>query len=271
MTTRTIPRVLAIAGSDSGGGAGIQADVKTITMLGGHAMTAITAITAQNTTGVSAVVAVPPETVIAQIDAVAWDIGVDAIKIGMIGAADTAWRVAERLAQPDLAGVPIVVDPVMVATSGAVLADEATIAAFAALMAAATFVTPNAPELAVLTGRAIDDEDDMRVAAGALAAAHKIAVLAKGGHLPGDTVVDLLVTSAGAVQRRAADRIRTTSTHGTGCTLSSALATGLAAGLSPIDAVDQARAFVRAALLAAPGLGRGHGPIGHMLGRPHFP
>jgi hydroxymethylpyrimidine/phosphomethylpyrimidine kinase len=266
-----IPRVLAIAGSDSGGGAGIQADIKTITLLGGHAMTALTAITAQNTTGVSAVLAVPTETVIAQIDAVVWDIGVDAIKVGMIGSAETAHRVAARLAQPDLAGVAIVLDPVMVATSGAVLADADTIAAFAALMRVATIVTPNAPELAVLAGLPVADEAGMLAAARTLAAAYGIRVLAKGGHLPGDAVVDLLVEGDGAPHRRGDERIHTRSTHGTGCTLSSAVATGLAAGLSAPDAVDQARAYVRAALLAAPGLGQGHGPLGHGLARAHFP
>lgn len=266
-----IPRVLAIAGSDSGGGAGIQADIKTITILGGHAMTALTAITAQNTTGVSGVLAVPADTVVAQVDAVVWDIGVDAIKIGMIGAADTAQRLAARLSQPDLTGVPIILDPVMVATSGAVLADEATIAAFAALMKVATIVTPNAPELGVLTGRQIDDEADMLAAARALGEAYDVTVLAKGGHLPGDPVVDLLIAGQNAPHRSTDRRIDTTSTHGTGCTLSSALATGLAAGLSTVDAVDQARAYVRAALLAAPGLGTGHGPIGHTLARSYFP
>jgi hydroxymethylpyrimidine/phosphomethylpyrimidine kinase len=271
MASAMIPRVLAIAGSDSGGGAGIQADIKTITLLGGHAMTALTAITAQNTTGVSHVLAVPAVTVIAQIDAVVWDIGVDAIKIGMIGAADTAQRVAARLSQPDLAGIPIVLDPVMVATSGAVLADDATIAAFAALMRAATIVTPNTPELAVLTGREIGDEAAMREAAHSLAVQHDVTVLAKGGHLPGDDVADMLVTISGEPYLRSDRRIHTTSTHGTGCTLSSALATGLAGGLAAIDAVDQARAYVRAALLSAPDLGSGHGPIGHTLGRSFFP
>jgi hydroxymethylpyrimidine/phosphomethylpyrimidine kinase len=266
----TIPRILAIAGSDSGGGAGIQADIKTITMLGGHAMTAITAITAQNTRGVDAVLPVPAKLVLAQVDAVAWDIGLDAIKIGMIGDAITAEALARRLAEPDLAAVPIVLDPVMVATSGAALADAATIAAFAALMAVATVVTPNAPELAVLAGQPVADEAAMRDAGLALARRHDIAVVGKGGHLDGDTVVDLLITPDGNTMRAEAPRIATTSTHGTGCTLSSAIATGLAAGLPLPDAIDQARAYVRAALLAAPGLGGGHGPLGHGLGSAHF-
>ncbi|WP_294391971.1 bifunctional hydroxymethylpyrimidine kinase/phosphomethylpyrimidine kinase [uncultured Sphingomonas sp.] len=266
-----IPRVLAIAGSDSGGGAGIQADIKTITMLGGHAMTAVTALTAQNTLGVSGVLPVPAEMVIAQVDAVVADIGVDAVKIGMIGAAATALTVAERLVRPDLAHAAIVFDPVMIATSGAVLADADTVRAFAALMDVAGVVTPNTPELAALSGMAVEDEAGMVAAARLLARRHDIAVVAKGGHLDGADVADLLVTAEGEPVRHAAARIDTSSTHGTGCTLSSAIATGLAASLSLADAFAQARAYVRAALFAAPGLGRGHGPMGHGLDRAHFP
>lgn len=240
-------RILIIAGSDSGGGAGIQADIKTVTMLGGHAMTAITAITAQNTLGVTGVHPVPTDKVIAQIDAVVSDIGVDAIKIGMIGSAETANAVADRIAT---IGAPIVFDPVMVATSGSALADADTIAVFTRLMDMATVTTPNLPELEALGGEA-------------QAVAHAGTLLVKGGHAEGDILVDRLVDHSGEVMRWEDARIHTTSTHGTGCTLASAIATGLGQGLPLIDAVARARAFVRAALLAAPGLGQGHGPMGH--------
>lgn len=246
----SIARILIIAGSDSGGGAGIQADIRTVTMLGGHAMTAVTAITAQNTLGVQAVHAIPTETVIAQIDSVAGDIGVDAIKIGMIGSVATLEAVATRLAAPDLAAVPLVFDPVMVATSGSALADDATIAAFGRLMQRAAVVTPNLPELDALGGEAAV------LASGA-------ALLVKGGHAGGDTVTDRLLTEDGEAARWEAPRIATTSTHGTGCTLASAIATGLGQGLPLEPAIARARDFVRLALHGAPGLGGGHGPMGH--------
>ena len=273
------PRILSIAGSDSGGGAGIQADIKTITMLGGHAMTAITAITAQNTLGVTDIMPVPTATVLAQIDAVVGDIGVDAIKIGMIGSAETAGAIADYLTSSRLAafplsqgrrGLPVVFDPVMVATTGAVLADEATAAAFARLMAVAILVTPNAPELAALTGLGITSEAHLELAARALAERYGIAVLAKGGHLAGGMLVDLLVDRDGAVTRWTSERIETRHSHGTGCTLSSAIAVGVASGRPLPQAIEMARSYVRAAMLAAPGLGRGHGPMGHGLGRIHF-
>ena len=249
-----IARVLAIAGSDSGGGAGIQADIKTITMLGGHAMTVITAITAQNTLGVDAVQVLAPDMVIAQIDAVLRDIGVDAIKIGMIGSAGIANAVADRL---DGIAVPIVLDPVMVASSGASLADEATIAALWRLMPRAQVVTPNLPELAVLGG------------AEALAA-QRVTVLAKGGHGAGDVIVDVLSDGAAEVCRWSDTRIDTRHSHGTGCTLASGIAAGLGQGMTLVDAISRARRYVRAALLAAPGLGAGHGPMGHALDRSWF-
>jgi hydroxymethylpyrimidine/phosphomethylpyrimidine kinase len=244
-------RILIIAGSDSGGGAGIQADIKTVTMLGGHAMTAITAITAQNTLGVTDVHPIPAETVIAQIEAVASDIGVDAVKIGMIGAAQTAHRVADRLAT---LGAPIVFDPVMVATSGSALADADTIAVFTRLMDMATLTTPNLPELAALGGEAV-------------ALRHAGTLLIKGGHADGGTIIDRLVDRTGEAARWEDSRIETTSTHGTGCTLASAIATGLGQGLTLNDAITRARQFVRAALRAAPGLGQGHGPMGHQAVR----
>ena len=251
-------RILIIAGSDSGGGAGIQGDLKTVTMLGGHAMTAITAITAQNTLGVDAVHTVPAETVLAQIDSVVSDIGVDAVKIGMIGSAFTAGQVAERLEQlkaeqPDL---PIVFDPVMVATSGSVLADEATVAAFGKLMKIATIATPNLPELKALT-----DEEDPVAAALHLVGEHGCAVLIKGGHDEGEALADALIETDNMTSWQG-QRIATTSTHGTGCTLASAIALFLAEGNSLADAVARARNFVRIALLDAPGLGQGAGPIG---------
>ncbi|HEY0326882.1 MAG TPA: bifunctional hydroxymethylpyrimidine kinase/phosphomethylpyrimidine kinase, partial [Allosphingosinicella sp.] len=246
--------ILIIAGSDSGGGAGIQADIKTVTMMGGHAMTAITAITAQNTLGVTAVHAVPPETVIAQIDAVIDDIGIDAVKIGMIGSLAIAEAVAERLARLD--GVPIVFDPVMVATSGSELADEATVAAFGKLMDVATIVTPNIPELAELSWG-----DDPVHAALKLVSEHRCAVLIKGGHEKGEAIVDALIEEDNMTSWQGS-RLTTPHTHGTGCTLASAIAVNLAQGLSLPVAVDRARLFVRLALRAAPGLGKGHGPMG---------
>jgi len=243
----TPPRILVIAGSDSSGGAGIQADIKTITMLGGYAMTAITAITAQNTLGVSVVEVLSPEMVAAQIDACLGDIGADAVKIGMLGSPAIAHAVAERLERVDC---PVVFDPVMIATSGAVLADAETIAAFERLMALATLTTPNVPELAALGG-----------ATGM--AARGIAWLGKGGDADGPVVEDRLVVPGQAPVVWQAPRIDTRHTHGTGCTLASAIATGLGAGLGLREAVEQAREFVRAALLAAPGFGAGHGPLGH--------
>ena len=245
------PRILTIAGSDSSGGAGIQADVKTITMLGGYAMTAITALTAQNTIGVSAVELVSPEMVAAQIAACIDDIGVDAIKIGMLGSAEIAHAVAVAVAR---CRVPIVFDPVMVATSGAALADAETIAAFERLMALATLTTPNVSELAALGGDAG-------------MAARGIAYLAKGGDADGATVIDRLVRADGTTLSFEGSRIATRHTHGTGCTLSSAIATYLGIGLPLEEAIDRARGFVRSALRAAPGFGAGAGPLGHHAAR----
>ena len=251
------PRVLIVAGSDSGGGAGIQADIKTVTMLGGHAMTAITALTAQNTLGVTQVHPVPADMVRAQIDAVVHDLGVDAVKIGMIGSARTALAVAEKLG--DLPGVPVVFDPVMVATSGARLADEATIAAFERLMDRASVVTPNLPELEAL-GRGPRE----------IVAAHGCAVLVKGGHGTGAQVVDRLYSADpdDPPEIEWSDpRIDSESDHGTGCTLSSAIACGLAQEWDLPEAVSRARRFVRIAMREAPGLGRGHGPMGQQAVR----
>ena len=248
-------RVLVIAGSDSGGGAGIQADIKTITMLGGHAMTAVTAVTAQNSEGVAAIHAIPAEIVLAQIDAVVSDFGVDAVKIGMIGSAFAALHIAERLASLD--GIPIVFDPVMVATSGAQLANDATVAAFGRLMDVATLTTPNLPELRRLAG-----EDDEVGGALKLVSKHRCAVLIKGGHEEGDALADALIEEDNMTSWQG-QRIDTTSSHGTGCTLASAIAFYLGAGCNLTAAVERARLFVRIALHEAPaGLGHGSGPLG---------
>jgi hydroxymethylpyrimidine/phosphomethylpyrimidine kinase len=240
-------RILIIAGSDSGGGAGIQADIKTVTMLGAHAMTAVTAITAQNTLGVDAVHAVPTEIVIAQIASVVSDIGVDAVKIGMIGCAQTAHAVADSLSE---LGCPIVFDPVMVATSGDVLADNATISAFERLMGIASIVTPNLPELEALGGR----DAVLR---------HGCHVLVKGGHAEEYMVRDELWSPGGLVTYLEGKRFETRSTHGTGCTLASALACRLGQGYPVEKAFQDAIRFVRIAIMMAPGLGEGHGPLGH--------
>lgn len=240
-------RVLVIAGSDSSGGAGIQADIKTITMLGGYAMTAITAVTAQNTLGVTGVEALSPQMVAAQIDACLSDIGADAVKIGMLGSPEIAAVVAERL---EGLSIPVVFDPVMVATSGSVLADAATIAGFERLMALATLTTPNIPELAALGGPQA-------------MAASGVAYLAKGGDAEGEILEDRLVRPGMEDIVWTSARIGTPHTHGTGCTLASAIATQLANGLSLEHAISDAREFVHAALLRAPGFGSGHGPMGH--------
>ncbi len=241
------PRILTIAGSDSSGGAGIQADIKTITMLGGYAMSAITAITAQNTAGVSMIEVLSPEMVTAQIEACASDIGVNAVKIGMLGSAANAHAVADLL---EGVNVPVVFDPVMVATSGAALADAETIAAFERLMTLATLTTPNVAELAALGGDAG-------------MAARGVTYLAKGGDAEGDMVEDRLMIAGEEPMIGRAPRLVTRHTHGTGCTLASAIATYLGMGQSLVEAVDNARAFVRSAITAAPGFGSGNGPLGH--------
>ena len=245
------PRILSIAGSDSSGGAGIQADIKTITMLGGYAMTAITAVTAQNTRGVTQVEALSPDMVAAQIDACLEDIGIEAVKIGMLGSADIAEVVADRLEE---LGKPIVFDPVMVATSGSALADDATIDVFEWLMEIATLTTPNVPELAALGG-----------AAGM--AERGVAYLAKGGDADGPMVEDRLVRPGMEDTVWSEPRIITRHTHGTGCTLSSAIATNLGHGLELEAAIADARLFVREALKSAPGFGFGNGPLGHQAVR----
>jgi hydroxymethylpyrimidine/phosphomethylpyrimidine kinase len=256
----TLGRVLIIAGSDSGGGAGIQADIKAVTALGGFAMTAITAVTVQNTLGVSGVHPIPLEVVEAQAQAVLEDLGADAIKTGMLGDAATV-RLAARLIAD--AGMPAVVDPVMVAKGGASLLDATAVAAVRDELAPkAALLTPNAPEAEALTGLAVRTTDDLRRAGEALLHGGAAAVLMKGGHVEGPRVVDLLMTPAGETAFEA-ERIQTRHTHGTGCTLASACAAGLARGLPLTEAVASAWAYVQEGIARAPGLGRGHGPLDH--------
>ena len=247
--SRPPPRILIIAGSDSSGGAGIQADIKTVTMLGGYAMTAITALTAQNSIGVQAVQSADPDFVAAQIHSCVSDIGIDAIKIGMLGSPEVAHRVAACVERLD---VPIVFDPVMIATSGSVLADADTIAAFGRLMRTATLTTPNLPELEALGGIEAVQEVTRNV-------------LVKGGHGTGAIIEDTLHAENGT-HTYSTERIATGHTHGTGCTLASAIATGLGGGLSLSDATERGIRFVEMALKNAPGFGEGHGPVGHTLG-----
>lgn len=257
---QSLGRVLIIAGSDSGGGAGIQADIKAVTALGGYAATAITALTVQNTLGVSAVHAAPLDIVEAQARAVLDDIGADAIKTGMLGDAATVELAARLIAE---SGVPAVVDPVMVAKGGAaLLAADAVSAVRERLVPRAALLTPNAPEAEALTGVEVTDLDGQRRAGEALLRAGARAVLMKGGHVPGDRVFDLLMTGSGESLFEA-ERLDTRHTHGTGCTLASACAAGLAQGQSLPEAVGRAWAYVQEAIRLAPGLGRGHGPLDH--------
>jgi hydroxymethylpyrimidine/phosphomethylpyrimidine kinase len=255
-------RVLVCAGSDSGGGAGIQADVKAVTALGGFAMTAITALTAQNTLGVQGVLGVPAEFIRLQIRVVAEDLGADAIKTGMLADSATIAAVCDALAA-HAPGVPLVADPVMVAKGGhPLLAPEAVATLRERLLPMAAVITPNIPEAEALSGIAIAGVADMHRAAEALLALGVRAVLLKGGHGTGAVLTDLLATQDGTEAFESA-RLDTRHTHGTGCTLASALACGLAQGMALRDAVVRARAYVRAAMLAAPGFGAGHGPLGH--------
>lgn len=254
-------RVLIIAGSDSSGGAGIQADIKSVTALGGYAMTAITALTVQNTLGVFDVHPTPTAIIEAQARVVLEDIGADAIKTGMLGTAEVVEAVARIL--DSAPGVPAVIDPVMTAKGGQrLLADDAAAAVHALLVPRAALVTPNAPEAEALTGLPVRNEEEMRAAGQALLARGAKAVLMKGGHLDGPVVVDLLL-SAGVSRRFESRRVDTRHTHGTGCTLASACATGLAQGLKLEEAVGQAHAYTAEAIRRAPGFGAGHGPLDH--------
>lgn len=260
-SAQALGRVLIIAGSDSGGGAGIQADIKAVTALGGFAATAITAITVQNTLGVSGVHPVPLDVVAAQAKAVLDDIGADAIKTGMLGGVETVECVAAIL--ESAVGIPAVVDPVMIAKGGApLLASQAVEAVRGLMIPRAALLTPNAPEAAALTGLTVETADDLRRAGEALLAMGAHAVLMKGGHVPGETLVDILMTPDGETTFEA-QRLDTRHTHGTGCTLASACAAGLAQGLPLAEAVARAWAYVQEAIAGAPGFGAGHGPLDH--------
>lgn len=257
-------RVLTIAGSDSGGGAGIQADLKTFAALGCYGMTAITALTAQNTVGVQAIHAVPPEFLRAQLQSVLDDIGVDAVKIGMLHTPEVVRTVAWAIGHYGLQRV--VLDPVMVATSGdRLIADETVEVLVRELFPLATVVTPNLDEAALLIGRPIDGAHALEDAGRSLLAMGARAALVKGGHLAGDEVVDLLVQPGQPSLRLASQRIASRNVHGTGCTLSSAIAAHLAQGLALDAAVERARAYILGAIAAGAGVqtGQGHGPLNH--------
>ncbi len=257
-------RVLIVAGSDSGGGAGIQADIKTVMALGGFATTAVTALTAQDTRGVHGVFTAPPDFVRLQMRCVLDDIGADAFKTGMLADIGVIEAVTEVFAEHT--DIPFVLDPVMVAKGGHALIAEGAVATLRALlMPLATLITPNVPEAEILAGMEITDETDQRRAADRLMAMGVRAVLLKGGHLHGRVLTDVLATGDG-VEVFTGLRIDTRSTHGTGCTMASAIATGLAQGLALGPAVQRAHAYVRSAILHAPGLGTGHGPLDHGAG-----
>ena len=255
-------RVLVVAGSDSGGGAGIQADIKTITALNGFAMTAVTALTAQNSLGVANVHKTPPAFVAEQIRVTLQDLGADAVKTGMMADApiiEAAADVLDALAS----GVPWVIDPVMVSTAGDRLLDEDAVQSLKTrLIARARVVTPNMAEAEVLTGQSVTTPEDMAAAGKAILGLGSGAVLVTGGHLGGDTLSDVLVHADG-VERFEGPRLETPHTHGTGCTLASAIACGLAQGAELSDAVARARDYVAEAIRTAPGYGGGHGPLNH--------
>lgn len=263
----TLPRyarVLSIAGSDSGGGAGIQADLKTMSALGCYGMTAITALTAQNTQGVRGIHGVPPQFLCDQLDAVLQDIGTDAVKIGMLHAPDVVQVVASAIDRYALRNV--VLDPVMVATSGDRLIAEATVGELVEqLFPRAAVITPNLDEAGLLLGRTIQGADELEQAAQDLLAMGANAVLVKGGHLPGNEVVDLLAVADGTRLRLASPRIHTHNGHGTGCTLSSAIACQLALGCALPDAVQRGREYILGAICSGADVhtGQGHGPLNH--------
>jgi hydroxymethylpyrimidine/phosphomethylpyrimidine kinase len=256
-------RVLIVAGSDSGGGAGIQADIKTITALGAYAASAVTALTAQNTEGVFAIHGIPPEFIARQMHVVLSDIGADVIKIGMLHSSPIIEAVAGVL-EGEARDIPLVLDPVMLAKGGApLLAAEAMDSLKEHVVPRAALLTPNIPEAETLAGRrapALEEAEDL---ARALLALGPRAVLLKGGHREGDVVSDLLMEEGGARERFESPRLDTRHTHGTGCTLASAIAAGLAQGLALPAAVGRARAYVTEAIRTAPGLGAGHGPLNH--------
>lgn len=254
-------RVLVVAGSDPSGGAGVQADIKTVTCLGGYAMSAITALTAQNTQGVFGVHAVPPSFIAQQMQLCLDDIGADAIKTGMLHSEEVIYVVAEHAPRD----IPLIVDPVMVAKGGAALLQtQALVALKEKLLPRATLITPNLPEAELLTARAITTEAGMIEAANDLLDYGMNAVLLKGGHSEEKTITDVLQIRGQAPILLRAKRVDTKHTHGTGCTMASAIATGLAQGMALEDAVRRAHAFVQQAIAAAPGFGAGHGPLGHL-------
>jgi len=256
-------RVLIIAGSDSSGGAGVQADIKTVTALGGYAATALTAVTVQSTAGVSAIHAIPEDIIAGQIEAVLGDIGADAVKTGMLATASVIETVVSSLDGAGAQAIPLIVDPVMVAASGARLADNSALDAMKRLLAPrAALITPNIPEAEAMTGVRIEDIDGQREAAEAMLAAGARAVLVKGGHMDGADVIDLLATRNG-VRLFTRPRLKTRHTHGTGCTLASAIAALTAQGLGLDRAVEQAGDYLHEAIRRAPGLGRGAGPVHH--------
>jgi hydroxymethylpyrimidine/phosphomethylpyrimidine kinase len=255
-------RVLVVAGSDSGGGAGIQADIKAITMTGGYAMTAVTAITAQNTLGVFDVHSIPLLSISKQIECVASDIGVDVVKTGMLGSIEVVEQIAQSL-ELECPRIPYVVDPVMIAKGGYPLLAEGAISAVRTLLVSKAYLlTPNAPEAQKLTDVCVENIDGQRRAAEELLRLGAKAVLIKGGHIEGDIVTDVLVTQTGEEIFRSS-RIASKSTHGTGCTLASAIASYLAQGVELSMAVKQARDYVTKAIEHAQGFGRGHGPLNH--------
>ena len=257
----TLPVALSIAGSDSGAGAGIQADLKTFAAFGVYCVTVITAITAQNTVGVRAVQDVKADVIAAQLDAVAEDFAIAALKTGMLSTATIIEAVAAGIARHRLR--PLVIDPVMIAKSGdRLLAQDAVDAMRRRLLPLAEVVTPNIPEAEVLARRPIRTREDRLAAARIIMDLGAHAVVIKGGHSDDDPIVDLLVDRQGVHEYRAA-RIVTTSTHGTGCTFSAAITAGLAAGRDLPDAVAGARDYLSHALATAPGLGHGHGPLNH--------
>ncbi|WP_312569507.1 bifunctional hydroxymethylpyrimidine kinase/phosphomethylpyrimidine kinase [Comamonas sp.] len=276
MTTQQLPqgsastslpryaRVLSIAGSDSGGGAGIQADLKTFSALGCYGMTAITAITAQNTRGVAGIHGIPADMLQAQIDAVVQDIGVDAIKIGMLHAPEVVQVVADAIRRYGI--TKVVLDPVMVATSGDKLIHDETVSVLVReLFPLATVVTPNLDEAGWLIGRPIADVSAMEQAAQDLLALGAQQVLLKGGHLPGEWVVDLLAGRDGLRKELGSQRIHTHNGHGTGCTLSSAIAAHMALGFDLVPAVESARTYIIGAIASGAQVhtGQGHGPLNH--------
>ncbi|MDE2631116.1 MAG: bifunctional hydroxymethylpyrimidine kinase/phosphomethylpyrimidine kinase [Alphaproteobacteria bacterium] len=257
-------RILIIAGSDSSGGAGIQAGIKTASAFGAYAMTAITAVTVQNTKGVHAIHAVPPSIIREQILTALSDIGADAIVIGMLFSAPIVRMVAGTLASL-VRAVPIVVDPVMVSTSGTMLLDSHAVETLKKrLLPLAALVTPNIPEMHRLAQVKGSRREDIRFAAGKLRAMGAGAVLVKGGHLTKSTIDDVLIWEKGE-EIFAFPRIKTRHTHGTGCTLATAIACGLGQGLSLPLAVGRAREYVQRAIAAAPGFGHGRGPLGHAV------